>query len=114
MRHPLRRDHRIGVVHGREWRVVSNDATSRPLWCPKTITKICVPRKSRCGKRIPIIYLVDSAGVNCPIRVACFRQYGAARIFYYNSLMRRYLHGPVAAVMGSAWRVARTSLRSPM
>jgi acetyl-CoA carboxylase carboxyltransferase component len=53
-------------------------------------------------QRIPIIYLVDSAGVNLPYQGGVFPgQYGAARIFYYNSIMRRYLHVPqIAAVMG--------------
>jgi Acetyl-CoA carboxylase, carboxyltransferase component (subunits alpha and beta) len=52
--------------------------------------------------RVPIIYLVDSAGVNLPYQGGVFPgQYGAARIFYYNSLMRRYLKVPqIAAVMG--------------
>src|SRR5690606_3258178 len=54
-------------------------------------------------QRIPIIYLVDSAGVNLPYQGGVFPgQYGAARIFYYNSLMRRYLNVPqISAVMGS-------------
>jgi 3-methylcrotonyl-CoA carboxylase beta subunit len=52
--------------------------------------------------RLPIVYLVDSAGVNLPYQDGIFPgQYGAARIFYYNSLMRRKLHVPqIAAVMG--------------
>jgi acetyl-CoA carboxylase carboxyltransferase component len=52
--------------------------------------------------RVPIVYLVDSAGVNLPYQGGVFPgQYGAARIFYYNSLMRRYLRVPqIAAVMG--------------
>ena len=52
--------------------------------------------------RIPIIYLVDSAGVNLPYQGGVFPgQYGAARIFFYNSVMRRYLRVPqFAAVMG--------------
>lgn len=52
--------------------------------------------------RVPIIYMVDSAGVNLPLQDGIFPgQYGAARIFYYNSLMRRKLHVPqVSAVMG--------------
>jgi acetyl-CoA carboxylase carboxyltransferase component len=54
-------------------------------------------------QRIPIIYLVDSAGVNLPYQGGVFPgQYGAARLFYYNSIMRRYLHVPqISAVMGS-------------
>src|SRR5204862_6972202 len=52
--------------------------------------------------RIPIVYLVDSAGVNLPYQEGVFPgQYGASRIFYYNSIMRRYLRVPqLAAVMG--------------
>jgi acetyl-CoA carboxylase carboxyltransferase component len=52
--------------------------------------------------RVPIVYLVDSAGVNLPYQGGVFPgQYGASRIFYYNSIMRRYLHVPqIAAVMG--------------
>ncbi len=52
--------------------------------------------------RLPIIYLVDSAGVNLPYQDGIFPgQYGASRIFYYNSLMRRRLRIPqIAAVMG--------------
>ena len=52
--------------------------------------------------RIPIVYLVDSAGVNLPYQDGIFPgEYGAARIFYYNSLMRRKLRVPqIAAVMG--------------
>lgn len=52
--------------------------------------------------RVPIIYLVDSAGVNLPYQGGVFPgQYGAARIFYYNSIMRKYLKVPqISAVMG--------------
>ena len=52
--------------------------------------------------RLPIVYLVDSAGINLPYQGSIFPgQYGAARIFYYNSLMRRKLKVPqIAAVMG--------------
>src|SRR5437879_7488870 len=53
-------------------------------------------------QRIPIVYLVDSAGVNLPYQEGVFPgQYGAARIFYCTSLGRRYLRVPqIAAVMG--------------
>lgn len=52
--------------------------------------------------RLPIVYLVDSAGVNLPLQDGIFPgQYGAGRIFYYNSLMRRRLRIPqISAVMG--------------
>ncbi|MGH7581819.1 MAG: acyl-CoA carboxylase subunit beta [Gemmatimonadales bacterium] len=94
----------VGVVGGRDVVVVANDSTVKAgAWWPETITKILRAQEIAMRERIPIVYLVDSAGVNLPYQEGVFPgQYGAARIFYYNSLMRRYLHVPqIAAVMGS-------------
>jgi 3-methylcrotonyl-CoA carboxylase beta subunit len=94
----------LGVVEGREVVIVSNDATVKAgSWWPETIRKILRAQEVAMRQRIPIIYLVDSAGVNLPYQGGVFPgQYGASRIFYYNSIMRRYLHVPqVSAVMGS-------------
>jgi acetyl-CoA carboxylase carboxyltransferase component len=91
------------MVDGREVVVVANDATVKAgSWWPETITKILRAQEVAMRCRIPIIYLVDSAGVNLPYQGGVFPgQYGAARIFYYNSIMRRYLRIPqFAAVMG--------------
>ena len=93
----------IGLVHGREVVVVANDATVKAgSWWPETIKKILRAQEIAMRCRIPIVYLVDSAGVNLPYQGGVFPgQYGAARIFYYNSIMRRYLRVPqLAAVMG--------------
>ncbi len=92
-----------GRVGGREVVVVANDATVKAgSWWPETIKKILRAQEIAMRSRVPIIYLVDSAGVNLPYQGGVFPgQYGAARIFYYNSIMRRYLHVPqVSAVMG--------------
>ncbi|MBV9222765.1 MAG: acyl-CoA carboxylase subunit beta [Acidobacteriaceae bacterium] len=83
--------------------IVANDATVKAgAWWPETITKILRAQEIAMRNRVPIVYLVDSAGVNLPLQDGIFPgQYGAARIFYYNSLMRRRLHIPqIAAVMG--------------
>jgi acetyl-CoA carboxylase carboxyltransferase component len=93
----------VGRVAGREVVVVANDATVKAgSWWPETIKKILRAQEIAMRSRVPIIYLVDSAGVNLPYQGGVFPgQYGAARIFYYNSIMRRYLHVPqLAAVMG--------------
>lgn len=93
----------IVQVEGRECVVVANDATVKAgSWWPETIPKILRAQECAMRCRLPIIYLVDSAGVNLPYQGGVFPgQYGAARIFYYNSLMRRYLRIPqIAAVMG--------------
>jgi len=94
----------VGLVEEREVVVVANDATVKAgSWWPETIKKILRAQEVAMRQRIPIVYLVDSAGVNLPYQGGVFPgQYGAARIFYYNSIMRRYLHVPqISAVMGS-------------
>jgi 3-methylcrotonyl-CoA carboxylase beta subunit len=91
------------TVSGRQCVVVANDATVKAgSWWPETIKKILRAQEIAMRCRIPIVYLVDSGGVNLPYQGGVFPgQYGAARIFYYNSIMRRYLHIPqIAAVMG--------------
>ena len=93
----------VGRVLGREVVVVANDATVKAgSWWPETIKKILRAQEIAMRSRVPIIYLVDSAGVNLPYQGGVFPgQYGAARIFYYNSIMRHYLKVPqISAVMG--------------
>jgi 3-methylcrotonyl-CoA carboxylase beta subunit len=93
----------FGMVAGREVVVIANDATVKAgSWWPETITKMLRAQEMAMRCRVPIIYLVDSAGVNLPYQGGVFPgQYGASRIFYYNSIMRRYLKLPqIAAVMG--------------
>ena len=93
----------VGRVGGREVVAVANDATVKAgSWWPETIKKILRAQEIAMRSRVPIIYLVDSAGVNLPYQGGVFPgQYGASRIFYYNSIMRRYLKVPqISAVMG--------------
>ncbi len=93
----------VARIEGRPAVIVANDATVKAgAWWPETITKILRAQEIAMHNRVPIVYLVDSAGVNLPLQDGIFPgQYGAARIFYYNSLMRRKLHVPqIAAVMG--------------
>ena len=93
----------IGRIEGRPAVIVANDATVKAgAWWPETITKILRAQEIAMRHRVPIVYLVDSAGVNLPYQDGIFPgKYGAGRIFYYNSLMRRVLLVPqIAAVMG--------------
>jgi len=93
----------VGRTAGREVVVVANDATVKAgSWWPETIKKILRAQEIAMRSRVPIIYLVDSAGVNLPYQGGVFPgQYGASRIFYYNSIMRRFLKVPqISAVMG--------------
>src|SRR6266853_6660727 len=93
----------VGRIENCEVVVVANDATVKAgSWWPETIKKILRAQEIAMRSRVPIIYLVDSAGVNLPYQGGVFPgQYGASRIFYYNSIMRRYLKVPqISAVMG--------------
>jgi len=104
----------IGYIEGRPAVVVANDATVKAgAWWPETITKILRAQEIAMRNRTPIVYLVDSAGVNLPYQDGIFPgQYGAGRIFFYNSLMRRRLRIPqIAAVMDRVSLVAHISRR---
>ena len=93
----------IGRVAGREVVVVANDSTVKAgSWWPETVKKVLRIQEVAMRCRTPIIYLVDSAGVNLPYQSGVFPgQHGGGRIFFYNSVMRRYLKIPqLAAVMG--------------
>ncbi|HZN26029.1 MAG TPA: acyl-CoA carboxylase subunit beta [Burkholderiales bacterium] len=93
----------VSRIEDRPVVIVANDATVKAgAWWPETITKILRAQEIAMRNRVPIVYLVDSAGVNLPLQDGIFPgQYGAARIFYYNSLMRRKLRVPqISAVMG--------------
>jgi len=93
----------FGKVAGREIVFVANDATVKAgSWWPETIKKMLRAQEIAMRCHVPIIYLVDSAGVNLPYQGGVFPgQYGASRIFFYNSIMRRYLKIPqLSAVMG--------------
>src|ERR1700678_2177446 len=93
----------IGRIESRPVVVVANDATVKAgAWWPETITKILRAQEIAMRNKLPIVYLADSAGVNLPYQDGIFPgQYGAGRIFYYNSIMRRRLRIPqIAAVMG--------------
>jgi 3-methylcrotonyl-CoA carboxylase beta subunit len=93
----------MGWVNDRPVVIIANDATVKAgSWWPETITKMLRAQEVAMRCRVPIIYLVDSAGVNLPYQGGVFPgQYGASRIFYYNSIMRHYLKVPqLAAVMG--------------
>ena len=105
----------IGKIEGRPAVIVANDATVKAgAWWPETITKILRAQEIAMRNRVPIVYLVDSAGVNLPYQDGIFPgQYGAGRIFFYNSLMRRKLRVPqIRRRDGSVHRGRRLSSRA--
>ena len=70
-------------IEGRPAVIVANDATVKAgAWWPETITKILRAQEIAMRNRTPIVYLVDSAGVNLPYQDGIFPgQYGRAESF---------------------------------
>src|SRR5262249_39597423 len=71
----------IGRIAGREAVVVANDATVKAgSWWPETVRKVLRAQEIAMRSRAPIVYLVDSAGVNLPYQSGVFPgQYGGGR-----------------------------------
>ena len=93
----------IGYVSGRQCMVVANDATVKAgAWFPITGKKNLRAQEISMENRLPIIYLVDSAGVYLPLQDEIFpdkEHFG--RIFRNNAVMSSMGILQVAAVMGS-------------
>jgi len=94
---------KIGTVSGKQCIVVANDATVKAgAWFPITAKKNLRAQEIALENNIPIIYLVDSAGVYLPMQDEIFpdkEHFG--RIFRNNAIMSAKGITQIAAVMGS-------------
>jgi len=94
---------KIGYIEGRLCMVVANDATVKAgAWFPITGKKNLRAQEIAMDNRLPIIYLVDSAGVYLPLQDEIFpdkEHFG--RIFRNNAIMSSMGITQIAAVMGS-------------
>jgi 3-methylcrotonyl-CoA carboxylase beta subunit len=94
---------KIGYVSGKQCIVVANDATVKAgAWFPITGKKNLRAQEIAMENRLPIIYLVDSAGVYLPLQDEIFpdkEHFG--RIFRNNAIMSSMGITQIAAVMGS-------------
>ncbi|RNL78089.1 acyl-CoA carboxylase subunit beta [Sinomicrobium pectinilyticum] len=94
---------KIGYIKGRQCVVVANDATVKAgAWFPITGKKNLRAQEIAMENRLPIIYLVDSAGVYLPMQDEIFpdkEHFG--RIFRNNAIMSSLGITQIAAVMGS-------------
>jgi len=94
---------KIGYIKGRQCIVVANDATVKAgAWFPITAKKNLRAQEIAMENRLPIIYLVDSAGVYLPLQDEIFpdkEHFG--RIFRNNAQMSSMGITQIAAVMGS-------------
>ncbi|EMY3558343.1 acyl-CoA carboxylase subunit beta [Flavobacterium psychrophilum] len=94
---------KIGYISGKQCIVVANDATVKAgAWFPITAKKNLRAQEISIENRLPIIYLVDSAGVYLPLQDEIFpdkEHFG--RIFRNNAIMSSMGITQIAAVMGS-------------
>jgi 3-methylcrotonyl-CoA carboxylase beta subunit len=94
---------KIGYIRGKQCIVVANDATVKAgAWFPITGKKNLRAQEIAMENRLPIIYLVDSAGVYLPMQDEIFpdkEHFG--RIFRNNAVMSSRGITQIAAVMGS-------------
>ncbi|WP_203258609.1 acyl-CoA carboxylase subunit beta [Hyunsoonleella ulvae] len=94
---------KIGYIKGKQCIVVANDATVKAgAWFPITGKKNLRAQEIAIENRLPIIYLVDSAGVYLPMQDEIFpdkEHFG--RIFRNNAVMSSIGITQIAAVMGS-------------
>lgn len=93
----------IGYVSGRQCIVVANDATVKAgAWFPMTAKKNLRAQEISMENRLPVIYLVDSAGVFLPMQDEVFadkEHFG--RIFRNNAIMSAEGIVQISAIMGS-------------
>jgi 3-methylcrotonyl-CoA carboxylase beta subunit len=93
----------VGVVHGRQVLVISNDATVKGgTYFPMTVKKHLRAQEIALENRLPCIYLVDSGGAFLPMQDEVFpdkEHFG--RIFYNQAKMSAAGIPQIASVMGS-------------
>ncbi|MCH7524468.1 MAG: acyl-CoA carboxylase subunit beta [Bacteroidetes bacterium] len=94
---------KIGYIKGKQCIVVANDATVKAgAWFPITAKKNLRAQEIAIENRLPIIYLVDSAGVYLPMQDEIFpdkEHFG--RIFRNNAVMSSMGITQISAIMGS-------------
>ncbi|HEX2254031.1 MAG TPA: acyl-CoA carboxylase subunit beta [Thermoanaerobaculia bacterium] len=93
----------IGRISGREAVIVANDATVKAgAWFPLTCKKVLRAQEIALENRLPIVYLVDSAGVFLPMQDEIFpdkEHFG--RAFYNNARLSAEGVFQMAAILGS-------------
>jgi len=92
----------IGKVHDRDVVIVANDATVKAgAWFPMTCKKVLRAQEIALENRLPVVYLVDSAGVFLPMQDEIFpdkEHFG--RAFYNNARLSSAGVYQIAAIMG--------------
>jgi 3-methylcrotonyl-CoA carboxylase beta subunit len=92
----------VAKIHGRNIVVVANDSTTKAgAYFPMTIKKNLRAQEIAIQNKVPIVYLVDSAGVFLPMQSEIFPDKDDfGRIFYNNAILSSLGVPQIAAIMG--------------
>src|SRR5882724_11123820 len=93
----------IGTVAGRQVMVIANDATVKAgAFFPMTVKKVLRAQRIAMDNRLPLIYLVDSAGVFLPLQDEVFPdEDDFGRIFRNNAVISALGIPQYAAILGN-------------
>jgi acetyl-CoA carboxylase carboxyltransferase component len=93
----------IGTIAGRRHMIIANDATVKAgAFFPATTKKVLRAQRIAMQNRLPLVYLVDSAGVFLPLQEDVFPdEDDFGRIFRNNAVISASGLGQVAAIMGN-------------
>jgi acetyl-CoA carboxylase carboxyltransferase component len=93
----------IGIVHQRHVMVIANDATVKAgAFFPMTCKKVLRAQRIATESRLPLVYLVDSAGVFLPLQDEVFPdEDDFGRIFRNNAVISAQGIPQIAAIMGN-------------
>jgi 3-methylcrotonyl-CoA carboxylase beta subunit len=93
----------IGTIEGRRHMVIANDATVKAgAFFPATTKKVLRAQRIAMQNRLPLVYLVDSAGVFLPLQEDVFPdEDDFGRIFRNNAVISASGLGQIAAIMGN-------------
>lgn len=93
----------IGQIAGRPWMIIANDATVKAgAFFPITAKKVIRAQTIALENHLPVVYLVDSAGVYLPMQDEIFPdQDDFGRVFYLNARMSAKGIPQIAAIMGN-------------
>lgn len=93
----------IGTVQGRRFMIIANDATVKAgAFFPMTAKKVIRAQRIAIDNHLPLIYLVDSAGVFLPLQDEVFPdEDDFGRVFRHNAVLSAMGVPQLAAIMGS-------------
>ena len=93
----------VGTIAGRRQMIIANDATVKAgAFFPATAKKVLRAQRFAFQNRLPLVYLVDSAGVFLPLQEDVFPdEDDFGRIFRNNAVISAAGIGQVAAIMGN-------------